>query len=129
MMSYETIRSIAREAQQRAEAAGKEPETFTGLGTDAIRDRIRRIPFLGKVEDGAPYTPKGWQRVNVTPPRPLGCEDGYLFVDKCGLGAEDEPALSVREFVDFIYDHKELGYAIVEEGQFQVVIACYERSH
>ena len=113
----------------RSQREGAEPETFQGLGTDAIRDRLRNIPFLGKTEDGEPYVPAGWKRVDVKPPRPLGCDDGYLFVDNSYCGSEDEPALSAREFVEFIYANKHLGYGIVEAGQFQVVVACYERVH
>ena len=127
MMSYETIRGYAREAAERAKSERREPKTFVGLGHDAIRDELRRIPFLGKNDDDSPLEPDGWRRVDVEPPRRLACADGYLFVDCSGFGRPDEPALSVQEFVEFIYSNKHLGYGIVEHGQFQAVIACYER--
>ena len=128
MMSYEAIRDTALKAQRRAQSRGRKPKTFVGLGHDAIRDGIRSIPFLGKNKDESTYEPKGWKRVDVDGPRGMGCEKGYLFVDACGMGSRNEPALTVGEFVEFIYDNKHLGYGIVEAGQFQVVIACYERA-
>lgn len=123
MMSSEYIRQLADEAAERAKNDGREPQTFLGLGHDGIRSRMRSIPFLGN------YVPEGWKRVELEKPRSLACDDGYLFVDKCGMSAEDEPALTAGEFVDYIYKHREFAYAIVEEGQFQVVVAGYERAH
>lgn len=121
MMSYEQISEMSRKAADRARRASKSPKTFVGLGQDAIRAEIRHIPFVGT------YVSPRWQRVDVEGPRAMGCEKGYLFVDSFGGGHEDEPALTVKEFVDYIFAHPEYGYAIVEAGQFQVVIACYER--
>lgn len=120
-MSYSYMRQLADEAATKARKSKREPKTFVGLGEDAIRSEIRHVPFLGS------YTPKGWTRVDVEGPRRMGCEEGYLFVDSSGVGGTSEPALSVGEFVDFIYANKEYGFGIAEAGQFQVVIACYER--
>lgn len=132
MMSYEVMRANAVEAAERAQSEGKEPATFVGLGHDAIRSGMRSIPFLGKNddEDDSPFVPDGWKRVDAPEaPRHMGCTKGYLFVDASGMGSRGEPALTVDEFTDYVYDHKDLGYGIVEAGQFQVVIATYERKH
>ena len=100
--------------------------TFVGLGHDAIRERISSIPFLGKNRNDNPYAPKGWKRVDAPAPRLMCVEKGYLFVDSSGFGRSGEGALSAQEFVDYIYEHDEFGYGIVEAGQFQVVVATYQ---
>ena len=127
MMSAEYIHDLAVEAAERAQEQGTEPKTFRGLGHDGIRAQMRSIPYLGKNEDDTPFVPEGWTRVDAPAPRAMGCEKGYLFVDSSGFGRDDEPALSVKEFVQYVYDHDDLAYAIVETGQFQVVIATYAR--
>lgn len=132
MMSYSYMRQLAVEASERAKSDRVEPKLFTGLGHDAIRGNFKFIPFLGKNndEDDTPFVPEGWKRVDAPDaPRHMGCTDGYLFVDASGMGSRGEPALTVDEFVDYVYDHKELGFGIVEAGQFQVVMATYERTH
>ena len=132
MMSIEYINTLAREASERAQSEGKEPETFAGLGHDGIRARVSRIPFLGKdaKRDGEPYVPAGWERVDApAAPKYMACEKGYLFADSSSFGTSDEPALSLTELTDYIYNHRDLGYGIVEAGQFQVVIATYRRVH
>lgn len=122
MMSYEQIAADSRRATARSRRASRSPKQFTGLGHDAIRAEIRSIPFLGD------YVAPRFQRVDAPDaPRGMACKPGYLFVDSSGFGRDDEPALSVQQFVDYIYAHRELGYGIVEVGQFQVVIATYER--
>ena len=47
------------------------------------------------------------------------------FVDSSGFGSENEPALSVAQFISKI--KKGFGYAICESGQFQVYIQEYKR--
>lgn len=42
------------------------------------------------------------------------------LVDNSGFGADDEPALTPRQFLDMVKSGR--GYGIVEEGQFQVII-------
>ena len=59
------------------------------------------------------YTPKGWQKVET------------YFVDNSGLGANDELALTFRQFLGKV--KQGYGYSIGEAGQFQVYIHEYKR--
>lgn len=68
---------------------------------------IRSMPNFGS------YRPKGWKLVRE------------LFVDSSGFGREGEPALTVNQFLAEIKMF--CGYAIIEEGQFQVMIGEFMR--
>ena len=51
--------------------------------------------------------------------------------DKSGLGREDEPALTVGQTLELIEEWTakgSYGYAIIEEGQFQVVLGIFEKA-
>jgi hypothetical protein len=93
-----------------------------------------RIPYVGE------RTPRGWRQVNIVEWFHKGEElEGYVrrgvytyngkgafFVDKSGFGAPGEPALNLEEFLDLI--RPGYGYGVIEEGQFQVHVAVFERS-
>jgi len=107
MMSLQTIRDLSAQAARRAAKEGRVPKTFwdhelTGEDITAIRG----IPNLGD------HRPSGWNLV-----------DDWL-VDKTGWGSESEPALTLEQFIANL-DTKH-GFAIIEEGQFQVVIGVFE---
>ena len=66
------------------------------------------FPYLGD------YVPKGWRQIDE------------CFVDSSGMSAEDEPAMTVRRFIeDEVAKHPGHGWAITSAGQFQVYIARY----
>lgn len=56
---------------------------------------------------------------------------GYEFegdarmVDTSGMGAENEPAMSLNQMFDWLQADK--AYAFVSHGQFQSYIQCYRR--
>jgi len=113
MMSYETIQALSREQGRKARRLGKKPRTFA---SDAEVEREHRtVPFLGD------YTPRGWRHL----------QGRDLFVDKSGLGQVDEPALTESGFVDRILELRledpAYGFAIIEEGQFQVYVGVFQR--
>lgn len=109
MMSAQQMNRLADDAAKRAKR-------------NAIKPSRENIPFLGD------YVPKGFRRVDApNPPREMGCEDGYLFVDGSGWGAPNEPALTQEEFLAYKDANPTLLFGIVEAGQFQVVVATYER--
>jgi hypothetical protein len=66
------------------------------------------------------YVPKGWAEVD------------RLFCDKSGWGREDEPALTIaglkRKLTEHVAAGNRYGYAIVEEGTFQVYIGVFEKN-
>lgn len=103
MMGLETMQAMNDEAVARAKKGKLTPYI-------AIADNdegVFRCPKLGD------YIPKGWNVV------------GEYFVDSSGFGAEGEPALTVRQFVGKV--KAGLGYAISDEGQFQVYVREFEK--
>ena len=82
MMSLEAIRSASDRATRRA--AGQRRVPYVPYDQSEI-DRMPPIPFpfLGN------HVPDGWEPV----------EDELYFVDSSGCGADNEPALSVRRFL------------------------------
>src|SRR4051794_488817 len=89
----------------------------------------------------APFVPDSPDDTNDWPPFPFpnlgGVPEGWetaetFFVDKTGHGRRSEPALTVEEFTaivhEHIMDHPEHGYAITEEGPFQVIVSAMQRT-
>lgn len=112
MYSGETIRQISREAGARAAAENMVPFVVEQEDVDDWKAKLERselpsfpFPHLGD------HRPDGWE-----------LED-RLFVDKYGVGREDEPALTIRQLVDKLEPGK--GYAILESGQFQIYIGVF----
>ena len=115
MMSAQQMNRLADEAAQRA----AQRHTRPAAGPFSPQ---HKIPFLGD------YVAKGFRRIDApNPPRTMGCNDGYLFVDASGFGNEREPALTQAEFKAYCNANPALYFGIVEVGQFQVVIGVYER--
>jgi hypothetical protein len=117
MMSPEAIRSLSRE--KAAEAAKRNLKPFVVDAHD-LADWLSAVdggkcpkipvPFLGY------HVPDGWEMD----------EDTY-FVDSTGWDVNDAggPAMSVGEFVRAL--EPGVGYAVIEAGEFQVVVAKYRR--
>jgi len=111
MMSLETI--IALNEEIAAEAAEENSVPFVPNNKSNV-EQWPPFPFpsLGHHE------PDGWEKT-----------DSQWFVDSTGVGHDWEPALSVDQFkralIDHIADHPGDGFAIVEEGQFQVMVAAF----
>jgi hypothetical protein len=102
MMDLATIRDLSEKAAKKAKREKKQPYIAKeGDNSDA------RIPNFGD------YRPKGWGLV------------GEYFVDKSGFGRGDEPALSISRFLRKL--KAGYGYAVIEEGQFQVWVAEFEK--
>ncbi len=105
------------------------PEVIAELSNEAAAKAAQRklipyTPWDSREVDGYPpfpfpnlgsYRPKGWELVD------------HWLVDKSGFGREDEPALTPRQLKERIYQGLEhdYGYAIIEEGQFQVVLGVF----
>ncbi len=97
------IEQLSREAGERAAEENKEP-LIAFCDKDSA---VVRCPNLGD------YRPKGWELIEK------------LFVDNSGFGSENEPALTVEQFMNKVKGG--LGYAVVESGQFQVYIGVFEK--
>lgn len=112
MMSLATIRALSAETGTRAKRRKEtpwHPETIE----DITVDNILKITNLGS------YEPGGWKRT-----------DQEWFVDSSGFGGEYEPALTpgalVRAMKAYFATHPTAGFAITEEGQFQLYITAFE---
>jgi hypothetical protein len=120
MLDLATIHEMAAEAAQEAAQEGREPyEYWDGepMGPPF------HFPFLGD------YVPDGWRKRDGD-----DGDDGDLFADSSGMGADDEAALSVSQLVAEIKrllcttpPDKRLGFAVTQAGEFQLYVGVYER--
>lgn len=110
MMSLELIAQLADEAAERAAKENKVPYVIYSLKEI---DRYPSFPFpnLGS------YVPNGWELVDK------------WFCDSTGMGGDNEPALSVSQLVAKLKENydKGYGYAVVEQGQFQLYIGVFKQ--
>jgi hypothetical protein len=102
-------------ADAAREAAREHKQPYVIFDANEVeRMTILPFPFIGS------YRPKGWKVV-----------DRWLC-DSSGLGADYEPALSIRQLKAKLSAHTasatEYGYAVVEAGQFQVHLGVFERT-
>lgn len=110
MMDLATIRAISDRAAREAARAEKRP--YIVFNADEVKTwKVFPFPFLGS------YVPKGWRLIEK------------LFVDKTGWGYESEPAMTHaalrKRLIENCDKKKTYGYALVEEGQFQVYVGVY----
>lgn len=104
MFSLETIRSMNERAARKAK--GKRPFVLKSM------EQLKRFPPFPFPNFGD-YRPEGWVLVET------------WFVDSSGFGEDDEPALSVRQFLNkLVVGH---GYAVIEAGQFQVYVGEFAK--
>lgn len=108
MMSAQQIVQMSREAAAKAAKRNLVPLRVEQEDMDNLRHYLRYMPFLGD------YVPEGYELY-----------DEY-FVDSSGFGQEGEPALTQEQFFAKVKAGKY--YAIVESGEFQVVIGEYRRT-
>jgi len=103
MMSIITIKELNERQARKAKKLKLKPYM-----AEVDRDeRVFNMPNLGY------YVPKGWKLIDK------------LFVDKTGFGRRDEPALTIKQFIKKV--KAGLGYAICEEGEFQIYIGVFEK--
>lgn len=101
MMSVSQIVDMSREAGLRAARDGRRP--FVVEAQDRSSDVARHLPSLGS------HRPVGWRLLGHFQVNKHGVGDGFSF------GIDDMPLVAGR------------GYALIEEGPFQVVIGEFER--
>jgi hypothetical protein len=97
MFSAEYIASESRRAARVAARNGQKPVIWEAGDKPPFN-----FPFIGD------WRPRGYRLVNA------------LFVDSSGLGADDEPALSVNQLLARL--RPGYAYAIIEAGQFQLYL-------
>ncbi len=131
MMSPETIRSMSRAAARRSRENHVEPLVVRDEDRGVLNEHLRHMPNLGD------RCPRGWKRVpacslteSTSGLVPFGGKEMHHFieVDSSGWGSPGELALTFGQFCQWVSEAPgENAYAIVEEGQFQVVIGVFRR--
>ena len=108
MMSLEVLVDVNNRIAR--EAARQRVVPYVPFGLEEV-DQPFKFPNIGYHE------PDGWEKVES------------WFVDKYGVGRESEPAITHRRLKeildDYIADNPGHGFAITEEGEFQVVISAF----
>lgn len=124
MMSIESLLYERKRAARESLRDGILPKVITrGL---AVRD----IPNIGD------RRPRGWKlvdRATLAVPRSVAawkvheavCDAPYLEVDISGWGNSSEMALTLAEFEAVVEANPGYGWALVEVGQMQGVVACF----
>ena len=112
---YSYIQQLAQEATYEAERQGLRPATAKEVIRNFKHSNRFNIPFLGD------YIPEGWEEV-VT--------GNLLFVDTTGRGAVGS-AITQFEFYKraqaLASGSEVFGFGVVEQGQFQALVATYRR--
>jgi hypothetical protein len=103
MYSLETIIALNDETSKNASDEGLQP-LIAEVDND---ENVVKCPNFGY------YRPKGWEETET------------FFVDSSGFGSESEPALSLGQFLEKVKEG--YGYAITEEGQFQIYITEFKQ--
>ena len=111
MMSLEVLVAVNNQIARQAAREGLVP--YVPASADEAVTPFA-FPNIGSLK------PRGWKRSGQT-----------WFVDKTGHGETWEPALTWRQFrqrlTGYILRHPGHGFAITEEGEFQVVVSAFRR--
>jgi hypothetical protein len=111
MMSIEVLIAVNNEIAQQAAKEGLVP--YVPFSADEATSPFF-CPNIGTLK------PRGWKRT-----------DASWFVDKTGHGLDSEPALTWAQFrrhlAIYLLRHPSHGFAVVEEGEFQCLIAAFRR--
>jgi len=102
------------------------------LSPEYIRAKQDKKTNKARLEGTIPYLAESNGDKNVVNPPFIGVFVPYayevvdtFFVDKTGIGADSEPALTLDQFLAKV--KKGFYYAIKEEGQFQIYIREFKK--
>ena len=113
MMDIAAIEAASREAAVSAAAKKKLP--YVPFDEKEIQSEtvLKHIPYIGD------YRPEGWQLIDK------------WFCDHSGMGAEDEPALTIGQLKAKMLDKYNTdctcGYGIIEIGPFQLFLGVFTK--
>jgi hypothetical protein len=109
MMSLDVLVAVNNQIARKAAKQGLVP--YVPFSADEATSPFA-FPNIGTLK------PRGWKKTGAT-----------WFVDKTGHGLDWEPALTWRQFrrqlAGYILRHPTHGFAITEEGEFQVVVSAF----
>lgn len=103
MFSLAQIQSMNRETGRKAKRHGKKPY----IAQHDNDEGVSKCPNIGD------YRPKGYELID------------QLFVDSSGFGSSSGLALTIDQFLAKV--KKGLGYAIIEQGQFQLYVGVFKK--
>jgi hypothetical protein len=106
MLSLQEIVRMNKKACEKAKKAKLLPYVMK----EGNSEKFPPFPF----PDLGDYRPKGWELV------------GEYFVDSSGFGRDDQPALSVSQFLSKL--RIGYGYALIEQGEFQVFVGEFVKN-
>ena len=110
------------------------------MSLDAIRHLNTQVAVEAAEREVVPYVPFDAEEVDYWPSIPFpnlgylasdGWEktDAVWFVDKTGHGHDGEVALTVEQFKRevraYVAEHPGHGFAVTEEGEFQVYVSAF----
>jgi hypothetical protein len=107
-------------------------EVIVAVNNDIARQAAREglFPYVPSSADEA-VTPFFCPNVGTLKPRGWRKTGASWFVDKTGHGETWEPALTWAQFrqrlAGYLLRHPGHGFAIVEEGEFQVVVSAFRQ--
>jgi hypothetical protein len=111
MFSLEVINYLNQQAARKARRHRQKP--FVPSGPGAV-DAMPPFPFPSLGD----FDPPEWERT-----------DDSWFCDKTGWGRADEPALTIVQLKHqlrcYIAENPGHGFAITEEGQFQLYVTAF----
>ena len=113
MMSLEVLRHVNNEIARKAAREGLFPYAPVDLDEVAHCTPFT-FPNIGYLKL------RSWRRTGAT-----------WFCDKTGHGLDWEPALTWAQFrrqiAGYLLRHPDHAFAVVEEGEFQIVVAAFSR--
>ena len=126
MMSLGTMLSMREEAARRARRNHTKPAYW-------LRSKgalSKAVPFIGDYRPGdfdvvdretlvVPDDVSPWKVHDAI------CQAPYLEVDISGWGSPEEPVLTSQEFLALAAANPDIGWALVEVGQFQGVVGAF----
>ena len=110
MMSIEVLVAVNNEIARKAAKQGLVP--FVPFSPNEVESPFS-FPNIGTLK------PRGWVKTSTT-----------WFVDKTGhgdMGARPDLAAVPPQLAGYILRHPRYGFAITEEGEFQVVVSAFRR--
>ncbi len=133
MMSPETIRHMAHQAARKSRENHEVPLLVADRDLGVLNQHLRHMPNLGT------RCPRGWKRVPACTllkkdesdhglvPFHGDERNHFVEVDASGFGRPGEIALTFGEFCQWVSERGGgYGYAIVETGQFQVIVGIFK---
>ena len=112
MIDGNEMRRLINDATRSAARHGKQPFVMTEWMANRLFKESENFDGI-HIPSFGDYIPKGWEAGK------------RYFVDSSGLGLNTEPAMTMARFIGKMVPGR--GYAMTQEGQFQVYVTEFTR--